>query len=248
MRRPTHLLLANSDGAWAWNPQDSLASAAHHDSVHNWVRTHPGCDLRLWVSGQLVRSLSPLRSQPTASDEALRVDARRELVGSHGARADEWALATWANHVASGVSALSGIDLQALRGHAAQHGVRIQSVVPWWYHAFGEAKRCVGALNRRARAQVGVVEGSQVVWATTENGTLVEVQQQELENATVAALQLEIRRMRAANAAQDSTCVVLGQGLIDGARTTGLDALVLGRLDGDQPPQWLRPSTQLETC
>jgi hypothetical protein len=38
--------------------------------------------------------------------------------------------------------------------------------------------------------------------------------------------------------------VVLGQGLIDGACTRGLNALVLGRLDGEQPPLWLRPSAR----
>ena len=37
-----------------------------------------------------------------------------------------------------------------------------------------------------------------------------------------------------------------GQGLRDGTHTQALDALVLGRIDGTQPPEWLRPSLYRE--
>jgi hypothetical protein len=58
----------------------------------------------------------------------------------------------------------------------------------------------------------------------------------------VAALQQEINRIAAEGDVPLLPPVILGQGLVDGAKTRGLGGVVLGRLDGEQPPQWLRPS------
>lgn len=125
------------------------------------------------------------------------------------------------------------LDLKTL----GEVDVRTRSVAPWWQHAFLEAKRCVHALNRAARARVCVVEGIHTTWVASEHGELREVQRLTLPEPTVDALQWAIRRMR-----DCPVTVALGQGLADGHRTGDLRALVLGRLDGQQPPQWLRPA------
>ena len=281
LARPVHALLADAHGVWAWEPRDCHAGATRHASVSAWLARHSGCDLRLWVGGELARSMVPAGAalhdeagkdsgidshSDTPSDDhrdtqfnpaldsavALRARARRELMQRHGAVAQHWPLATWHTRIGLGVCALSGIDLPALTLQARHDQVRIRSVVPWWYHAFSQAARCVNALNHAPAATVCVVEGRQLAWISTTRGEIAEVQQTVLENATVAALHAALTQRaqragerRATTAITTTPTIVLGQGLTDGAQTqelAALNALVLGRLDGAQPPQWLRPS------
>ena len=244
VRGPVHALLADGQGVWAWSPSDPHAEATRHASLQDWITSHPGCDIGLWVSGQLVHSLERNPVSAPLDDEALRSNARRELVDRHGDGAAEWALATWKNNSARGVCALAGIDLDKLNQHAREHGVQLQSVVPWWYHAFQEARRCVDALNYVGNGHVCVVEGRQIAWITTTSGLLTAVRQSTLNTACIADLRLEIDKVVAQTTEYRLAPIVLGQGIEDGARTTDLNALVLGRLDGVQPPQWLRPSFQ----
>lgn len=242
LRSPVHALLADAEGVWAWAPDDAHAAATRHASVPAWFEAHPGCDVRLWVAAQLTRS--PDRPHAAAHDDeaALRSRARQEFIHRHGRVAAAWALATWKNDAARGVCALAGIDLNVMNRDASRHGVRVQSVVPWWYHAFLAAKRCVSALNQAEQGQVCVVEGAHVAWITTTRGLLADVQQRALETASVGALQTLITEATVRRDGLGTATVVLGQGLADGASTGGLNALVLGRLDGQQPPLWLRPS------
>ena len=242
LRAPVHAVLADSNGAWAWNPRDPHSAAKRYASVQDWIKRHPGCDVRLWVSGQLVRSLARDHATTVQDDDALRSTAKRAFIARHGDAAAGWALATWRNEVSLGVCALSGIDLPALNEHAGRHAVRMQSVVPWWYHAFQEARRCVSALSRAQQAHVCVVEGEQIAWISTARGLLVDVEQALLPSASIDALAAELRERTDKAQANRLKPVILGQGLQNGSRTHDLDALVLGRLDGDQPPQWLRPS------
>ncbi len=241
-----HAVLVDGDGAWSWEPGDCHAAATRHASVDEWVESNPGCDVRLWVSGQLLRSLGNEPWSDSANDETMRLQARRTLVQRHGERAARWALTTWKNEFAGGVCALAGIDLEALTRHACRHGVRMRSVVPWWYHAFLEARRCVASLAEAKRATVCVVEGQQIAWLATTQGQLTDVRQMALESPCVAALADQLRTMSTHTGGAHHLTVVLGQGLVDGARTRALQALVLGRLDGEQPPQWLRPSLRKE--
>ena len=244
LRSPVHALLADAEGVWAWEPDDAHAAATRHASVKAWFETHPGCDARLWVAAQLTRSPDRAHASAHHDEAALRSRARREFVERHGHVAAAWAVATWKNDAARGVCALAGIDLNVMNQDAGRHGVRVQSVVPWWYHAFLAAKRCVNALNQAEQGHVCVVEGAQVAWITTARGLLADVQQRSLEAASVGALQAAIAAAAAQRKAPGPAPVVLGQGLVDGASTRGLNALVLGRLDGEQPPLWLRPSAR----
>ena len=244
VRGPVHALLADGQGVWAWSPGDPHAEATRHESVQEWITSHPGCDIGLWVSGQLVHSLERNATSAPQNDEALRLNARREFVDRHGDGAADWALATWKTDVARGVCALGGIDLVKLNQHAREHGVQMQSVIPWWYHAFQEARQCVDALNYAPNGHVCVVEGRQVAWITTTSGLLAAVRQLTLNTACIADLRTEIGKVVAQETDHRLAPVVLGQGIEDGSRTSDLGALVLGRLDGVQPPQWLRPSFQ----
>jgi hypothetical protein len=246
LRGPAHALLADAHGVWAWMPGDCYAAATRHNGVREWMRAHGGTDVRLWVSGDLTRSIDDVAALPRRDDAGLRSHARQALVDRHGDAAATWPLATWRNDVSLGVVALAGIDLDALRRHGAQNDVRIRSVEPWWHHAFLEARRCVPGLARASSAHVCVVEGRATAWIALSNGAPSHVRRCVLEDASVSALRAAIARMNADRTGDGVPTVVLGQGLADGGDTSGIEALVLGRLDGDQPPQWLRPSTQSE--
>ena len=153
LRPSAHSLLVDSDGVWSWEPGDAHAAATRHRDVRKWIDEHPGCDMRLWVAGNLLQSLGSAQSTSEADESELRSTARSALLQRHGEHASEWALAAWKSEVAVGICALTGIDLGNLTGYAKQLGVRVRSVVPWWYHAFLEAKRCVAALAKATTCQ-----------------------------------------------------------------------------------------------
>lgn len=246
LRGPAHALVADAHGVWAWSPDDCYAAATRHGGVREWMRANAGADLRLWVSGDLTQSIDDVTALPRRDEAGLRTHARQAFVDLHGDAAASWPLATWRNDVSLGVVALAGIDLDALRRHGTQSGVRIRSVAPWWHHAFVEARRCVPNLVQAQSAHVCVVEGRSAAWIALANGAMSYLRRCVLEEATVDALRSTIARMGADAAGDDVPTVVLGQGLADGGDTSRIEALVLGRLDGEQPPQWLRPATQLE--
>jgi hypothetical protein len=242
LRGPAHALLADAHGVWAWAPGDCYAAATRHASLREWMRGQSGCDMQLWVSGDLMHDLDDLSALPSGDDSTLRSHARQALVARHGDAAAGWPLATWQNTASLGVVALSGVDLDAARGHASQFDVRIRSVAPWWHHAFMEARQCVPALMRAAAARVCVVEGRHAAWIETAHGVMSRVSREVLPEASVDALNALI----AGKGNTGATTVILGQGLRDGGRSADVAAHVLGRLDSDQPPQWLRPSTQFQ--
>ena len=246
LRGPAHALLADAHGVWAWTPGDRYAVATRHAGVREWMRMHAGADVRLWVSADLTQSIEGLAAVPPRDDAGLRSQARQAFVDRHGDVAAAWALAVWQNPVARGVVALAGIDLDALRHHAVQNDVRIRSVEPWWHHAVLEAKRCVPQLGKAPGASICVVEGRAAAWIVLSQGVMSHVRRCVLEEASVASLRATMIRMEAGRKLDGVPTVVLGHGLADGGATSSLPALVLGRLDGAQPPQWLRPSTQVE--
>jgi hypothetical protein len=246
LRGTAHALLADARGVWAWSPDDSYAAASRHGSMREWMRGHPGTDVRLWVSGELTRGIEDVATLARRDDAGLRTHARQALVDLHGDAAASWPLATWRNQGSLGAVALAGIDLDALRRHGQERDVRIRSVAPWWHHAFVEARRCVATLARAPSGRVCVVEGRSAAWIVLADGVLHHVNHCVLETPTVDALRATIARRLDDVGGGDVPTVVLGQGLLDGGDTSRIEALVLGRLDGDQPPQWLRPATQLE--
>ena len=246
LRGAAHALLADERGVWAWEPGNCYAAATRHGGVREWMRAHPGVDVRLWVSAELTRDIDDAPALPMRDDAGMRSQARQAFVERHGEGAASWPLAMWGNEVSRGVVALAGIDLDALRLQGAHDDVRIRSVEPWWHHAYLEAKRCVPQLRKAGSARVCVVEGRAAAWIELSTGSLSHVRRCVLEEATVGALYEKISLLHADHAVGDIPTVVMGHGLADGGDTSRIEGLVLGRLDGDQPPQWLRPCTQSE--
>jgi hypothetical protein len=242
-----HAVVLDAQGIWAWNPRDPHAAAQRHESLARWVEKNPHSHLRVFVSGLLVHSVCHSDELSEVDEATARGQARQKLIESHGHVASNWPLAAWGNSVARGVCALAGINLKALTRHASRHEVTVKSVEPWWHHAFEESKRCVSALKSTRCGHVCVVEGQQIAWITSVNGVLAHVRQIRLATPTLSALCAAMQEHSALTTLDQTSHdavrpVVLGHGITDGARTRSLDAIVLGRLDGEQPPQWLRPS------
>jgi len=240
-RAKVHALFADSQCVWAWDPCDPHANARQFRNVEDWITRHPGSAMRLWVSAELQHSVELAEAPADGNTSGLRAMARAELARQFGAPAMDWALAIWSDCSTPGACALSGIDMKALQSHALRHDVQMQAVAPWWNHALDEAKRCVHALNHAEHSQICVVEGRNVAWIDVRRGTLGAVPQRRIAEPNVDALRTQIGALQ--NAAVQPPTVVVGHGLCDGASPRGLSALVLGRLDGIQPPQWLRPSS-----
>jgi hypothetical protein len=191
MRRAAHPAFIDARGLWAWSAHEAHAPATRHATLQAWISAHPGDEIVLWVSAQLM----------------------------------------------NGPSALALLAQQA-----QHHGAFLRSISPWWSHALQAAVRCVGMLRSAERAAVCIVEGTHIALVTTSRGIATRVEQRRLQSADIASLGWEILRYQGAFDLPVQVMVVLGQGIVDGARTGGLNAVVLGRLDGDQPPQWLRPN------
>lgn len=243
-RNSNHAVLVDARNVWAWDSLDCHAAATRYDSVSDWIDKHPGCGMSLWVSSPLVQSLSQAPSADDADDAddvTVRGNARQRLIEHHGKGASAWPLAMWRNAIARGVCALSGVDLTDVRRQALRVGVQLHSVEPWWHHAFEQAKRCVATLSSSESGCVCVVEGAQVTWISCVYGLLAEVRQSQLAAPTIQSLHAQLNERHHARGHRAERTVLLGHGLSNGARTATLDAVVLGRLDGDQPPQWLRP-------
>ena len=143
------------------------------------------------------------------------------------------------------VDARAARPLDSLGDTAARNAVRLRYVAPWWQHALKMALACVSSLQRVDAGLVCVVEGSSVAWIRLCGGRPTAIGQSTLPCPSVVALGDEIDRLDAARGAPPALTVCLGQGLVDGARTGALRGLVLGRLDGSQPPLWLRPGAEL---
>ncbi len=246
--RVEHTVVVDALGVWAWSPADPHAAAQRHVNLASWLQKNPRTQVRILVSGSLVHSVKRDSCSTSTDDSVWRQHARQRLTEQHGEMALSWPLASWASSVARGVCALAGVDWQSLARCAQRNEVAVNAVEPWWHHAFEESKRCVSALSSAARSNVCVVEGQQIIWITAAGGELVDVRQIRLPHATLDALRAAIQEVNepAANGSPSTASpltVILGQGLADGANARNLNAHVLGRLDGAQPPHWLRPST-----
>ncbi len=248
LRRLSQSVFIDASGVWSWAAGDALTPAARVDSMDEWFARHPGTNLAIWTSAQLLRNLDCDIATSLIDDAAFDKHVRQQLLMRHGDSARLWPTATWRTRSGRGACALSGLDLPAVWRQAQRHDVRVQSIIPWWYHAYKTALQCVSTLRDAPHAAVCVVEAEQIAWIACSNGAMTSIEQRVLGAPTVAALAHEIDALRSRSARAAEPTVVLGQGIEGGANTQQLRALVLGRLDGQQPPVWLRPDSHFERC
>jgi len=248
LRRSSQSVFIDAKGVWSWAAGDALTPAARVDSMEEWFVRHPGTNLAIWTSAQLLRNLDCDATTSLIDDAAFDKHVRQQLLNRHGDSARQWPTATWRTRSGRGACALAGLDLPAVWRQAQQHDVRVQSIIPWWYHAYKTALQCVGSLRDAPNAAVCIVEAEQIAWIACSNGAMTSIQQRVLDTPTVAALAHEMDCLRSRSSRNVEPTVVLGQGIDDGANTQLLRGLVLGRLDGQQPPVWLRPDGQFERC
>jgi hypothetical protein len=248
LRRPQQSVFIDAKGVWSWAAGDALTPATRVDNMDEWFARHPGTNLAIWTSAQLLHNLGCDAATARIDDAAFDRHARQQLLMRHGEDARQWPTAMWRTRSGRGVCALAGLDLPAVWRQAQRHDVRVQSIIPWWYHAYKTALQCVGSLRDAPSAAVCIVEADQVAWIACSNGAMTSIVQRVLEAPTVAALAHEVNILRSHSARPVEPIVLLGQGIEDGANMQQLPGLVLGRLDGQQPPVWLRPDGHFDRC
>lgn len=238
--------------AWPWQTTQSLwwgpsglwhadgpgGAATRWDDLDAWCAAHAGQRAALWVSGWWVVDVLVDAALPLADDAALLAYVRPLLQHYHGDAAAPWPLAAWQAGEARGVSALHGLDLDALRHSARRHGVHLAALQPWWARALRLALAQAStprqpSLVRAPEAQLCVVEGRLVTRLDLRRGELVGLQQRRLAQASTRAL----RDWLADEPVAVQRC--LGYGLDDDAGDAPIARHARDALDGARPgAQW----------
>ncbi len=179
-------------GRWGGSggPHESAApQPAHHAGFDAWCQSHPGHGATLVLSAWLLHELLLQPQLPLADDAASLHYARALLQHYHGEAAAQWPLTAWRAAGRRGVSALHGLNLQALQASARQSGVALRQVRPWWSMALALAVQQAPPLASVDSARLLLVDGSLVTLLTLARGRLAQLQQRRLADASPAALQ-----------------------------------------------------------
>lgn len=176
--RSTSLLLRREG---PWDGRQSWSSFEH------WCQAHPKRRCTLWLSSHLLHELVCDADLPLRDDHAVLAWAQPQLQHYHGEAAAAWPLAAWQQGRQRGVSVLHGVSLQAVQATAAQHGVRLVAVRPWWSLVLPLALRRHQAL-RGAQARLLVVEGDGVAALALRRGQVSGLALRRLDAATAPAL------------------------------------------------------------
>lgn len=233
-RDPVRTLFLQSGKTWSYERGSEQARC--FEPAGDWLSAHADGNVRLVLSGALTCQMvvsDPLL--PSESSEALLEWARHQFVHYHGPAAQRWTLSTWADGPRRCASAAHGIDLDALERAASAHGVRVRAAQPWWAVALQSATREAPTLALAERAELWLVEGTQVTRVVCGQGRVLQIDQHWLERADVRAL---ADLMRGCGSACQASWV-LGYGLADSG-DEALGVRRLGTLSGERPAaRWL---------
>lgn len=216
--RETWLLFARSDGVWSWAAPEARSDAAQlptrHERVDDWMARHPGQRVRLLLSSELLHQVSLPGDGPSLHDEiALADHARHRLVHYHGSEAQRWPLAVWHANGQSGACALHGLDLDALKGLARRHDVRLTAVGPWWAAALATAARRHPRLGQADQAGLLLAEGRRMTGLRIAHGRVVEVGMRYLDEATLSSARAAAAEWLADGGTPDGPVLLTGYGL-----------------------------------
>lgn len=233
-RDPVRTLFLQPGKAWSYERGSERAQC--FQPADAWLEAHSGGNVRLVLSGALTHQLvvsDPML--PIESTEALLEWARHQFVHYHGQAARQWTLSSWTDGQRRCASAAHGIDLDALVRQASAHDVKVRAAQPWWAVALQAATHAAPTLALAERAELWLVEGSQVTRVTCGQGRVLHIDQHWLARADSAAL---ASLMRECGPLCQSSWV-LGYGLGDNDEAA-LGVRCLGTLSGDHPAaRWL---------
>ncbi len=233
--RPTACTLFVTEGP-VWSYAGGTAPAEASPGLEPWLAANPGANARIVLSGALTHQLvvsDP--ALPIADAEALLAWARHQFVHYHGSAAQRWPLSVWLSAGQRGASAAHGIDLDAVLRRAADSGVRVRAVQPWWAVALQAATLAAPTLALADRAELWIVEGQRVTRVGCGQGRVRQIEQHWLSSASLSALAARLAECEVPS----QTTWVLGYGLQPGEHAP-LVARPLGELQDAHPaPAWL---------
>lgn len=233
-RPPACTLFVTEASVWSYAGGDAQAETS--PGLEPWLAANPGSNARIVLSGALTHQLvvsDP--SLPIADAEALLAWARHQFVHYHGPDAQRWPLSVWLSAGQRGASAAHGIDLDAVLRSAADRGVRVRAVQPWWAVALQAATLEAPTLALADRAELWIVEGQRITRVMCGQGRVRQIEQHWISSASKVALAARLAECEV----PPQTTWVLGYGLQPGEHGP-LAARLLGELQVEHPaPAWL---------
>lgn len=231
---PPERLFLQADGVTSWPAGPDAPAIA--PSAMAWLAPNRGRAVHVVLAGGFTRQILVRDPAAPLDDPATLVAwARHQFSGYYGSDALAWPCVTWVSHRQRVACALNGIDLDALRRSAAQHGVRLGSVEPWW----SVALRALGRSEPERRAAphfaLALVEDTLLTWIRCEGGRIVDLAQRRLEANTSAALTALLAEIASPLPGDASICVG-GYGLRDSGPWPDARWVVQARLDVASPP------------
>ncbi len=213
-----HTLFIEGGRVMSWSAEHQAADPEEAASAAAWFGSHRGAAVRVVLSSTLTRQIVADPALPLDDPALLSAWARQQFATYHGAAAQGWPVAPWLLAGQRGVCALPQFDLSALRREAAEGGVRLRSVEPWWSVALAAASAQVALLEQASAFSLGLVEGSLLTVLTCDGGRVASVVQRRLGSASSDALVgvlAESLLDTSVDATSDRHVCVLGFGLAD---------------------------------
>ncbi len=181
-----HVAYLHEEGVVTWPAGGGPSTSS--DSFAAWCAVHPGADVDVRVTGHAIHSLVIDAALPLADADAVRRYALQQFTHYHGPQAAAWSLAVWAEGAQRGACGLHGFDLDALRGAADAHDVRLRSFMPAWSAGLTMLMARRPALAGAGRHAVLLVEGCGATWIVVDAGAVVALRQRYLDAPRVDAV------------------------------------------------------------
>jgi hypothetical protein len=213
---------------------------------------HRGQSLQLLLSSKL--SLQWLGEMPPGqrmTSAELQTWLRQQWLPYYGEAVQGWPLAAWRDDTLVGGCALTGLLLPEVLQAAADEGVRLHSIQPWWAAMLPLASQQVPELARAEQAQWVLVEGMVVTCLLCQRGRLRQIITRRLATPTMQALAEVLRQIRPPQSAGESGAEtargplptwLTGFGLQPGDTSVLRPAQCVGDLSASQPA--MLPSLQ----
>lgn len=234
--------------AQRWRARHRPAAVAFVSDLADLQKTmlqHRGQSLQLLLSSNLsLQWLGEMPAERKMTPAELQTWLRQQWLPYYGDAVQGWPLAAWRDDTLVGGCALTGLLLPEVLQAAAQEGVRLQAIQPWWAAMLPWASQQVPELARAEQAQWVLVEGMVVTCLLCQRGQLRQIITRRLATPTMQALADVLWQIRPEQPEDESGAEierrplptwVTGFGLQPGDTSVLRPAQCVGDLSASQP-------------